>query len=180
MKIHYNPKLKQLSRNLRNQSTLAEVLLWAQLNKKQRSGYKFNRQKPIGNYIVDFYCSELNLVIEIDGESHYNKEVHDKKRQLYLESLGLRVIRFDDDQVKQDMDGVLSTEFVSPGQGVVSTPLTLNPADGTWAEFDFGTSYNFEGASFLDLPLITGWTGESRLWFGSSLGFSTSDPMVVW
>ena len=78
------------------------------------------------------------------------------------------------------MDGVLSTEFVSPGQGVVSTPLTLNPADGTWAEFDFGTSYNFEGASFLDLPPITGWTGESRLWFGSSLGFSTSDPMVVW
>ena len=80
MKIHYNSKLKQLSRNLRNQSTLAEVLLWAQLNKKQQSGYKFNRQKPIGNYIVDFYCSELNLVIEIDGESHYNKEVHDKKR----------------------------------------------------------------------------------------------------
>ena len=109
MEIHYNPKLKQLSRNLRNQSTLAEVLLWVQLNKKQRSGYKFNRQKPIGNYIVDFYCSELNLVIEIDGESHYNKEVHDKKRQFYLESLGLRVIRFDDDQVKQDMDGVLST-----------------------------------------------------------------------
>ena len=109
MKIHYNSKLKQLSRNLQNQSTLAEVLLWAQLNKKQRSGYKFNRQKPIGNYIVDFYCSELNLVIEIDGESHYNKEVHDKRRQLYLESLGLRVIRFDDDQVKQDMDGVLST-----------------------------------------------------------------------
>ena len=109
MEIHYNPKLKQLSRNLRNQSTLAEVLLWVQLNKKQRSGYKFNRQKPIGNYIVDFYCSELNLVIEIDGESHYNKEVHDKRRQHYLESLGLRVIRFDDDQVKQDMDGVLST-----------------------------------------------------------------------
>ena len=108
MKIHYNPKLKQLSRNLRNNSTLAEVLLWTALNKSQRSGFTFNRQKPIGNYIVDFFCSKLNLVIEVDGESHYKRQQKDLKRQKYLESLGLTVLRFGDDQVKQNLDGVIA------------------------------------------------------------------------
>ena len=108
MKIHYNPKLKQLSRSLRNNSTLSEVLLWTAINKKQRSGYTFNRQKPIGNYIVDFFCSKLNLVLEVDGESHYKKEKYDMKRQEFLESLGLTVLRFDDDQVKHDLDGVIA------------------------------------------------------------------------
>jgi very-short-patch-repair endonuclease len=108
MKVLYNPKLKQLSRNLRNNSTLSEVLLWVRLNKKQRFGYQFSRQKPIGNYIVDFYCSSLKLVIEIDGESHYNKEKYDAERQIYLESLGLKILRFDDDQIKQDMNGALA------------------------------------------------------------------------
>jgi len=108
MKITYNPKLKQLSRNLRNHSTLSEVLLWVRLKSRQRLGFQFSRQKPIGNYIADFYCSKLKLVIEIDGESHYGNEKKDKTRQAFLESLGLTVLRFDDDQVKKDMDGVLT------------------------------------------------------------------------
>ena len=71
-------------------------------------GFQFSRQKPIGNYIADFYCSKLKLVIEIDGESHFGNEKKDKTRQAFLESLGLTVLRFDDDQVKKDMDGVLT------------------------------------------------------------------------
>ncbi|MBC8215428.1 MAG: endonuclease domain-containing protein [Candidatus Marinimicrobia bacterium] len=107
MKIYYNPKLKQLARNLRNNSTLAEVLLWVRLKGKQMMGYRFMRQKPIGEYIVDFFCSKLSLVIEVDGESHYKKERQDLKRQEYLESIGLTVLRFDNDQIKEGLDYVL-------------------------------------------------------------------------
>ncbi len=65
------------------------------------------RQKPIGEYIVDFFCSKLSLVIEVDGESHYKKERQDLKRQEYLESIGLTVLRFDNDQIKEGLDYVL-------------------------------------------------------------------------
>jgi very-short-patch-repair endonuclease len=107
MKIYYNPKLKQLSRKLRNNSTLAEVLLWNELKGKKMKGYQFMRQKPIGNYIVDFYCSKLKLIIEIDGCSHNEKYEEDKTRQEYLENLGLTIMRFDDMIVKKEMDNVL-------------------------------------------------------------------------
>lgn len=71
--IPYNPKLKLLARGLRNNSTLAEVLLWNQIKSKKLHGYQFLRQKPLDKYIVDFFCYELMLAIEIDGESHINK-----------------------------------------------------------------------------------------------------------
>ncbi|MCH7764311.1 MAG: endonuclease domain-containing protein [Candidatus Marinimicrobia bacterium] len=107
MKIYYNPKLKQLARNLRNRSTLAEVLLWNQLKQKQMMGYQFYRQKPIGDYIVDFFCAKLKLVIEIDGESHFGREKKDEEKTDFLESISLTVLRFDDDQVKQALEYVL-------------------------------------------------------------------------
>jgi len=68
--IPYNPKLKNLARQLRNNSTLAEVLLWRELKGEKILGFDFHRQKPIDEYIVDFLCSELSLVIEIDEVSH--------------------------------------------------------------------------------------------------------------
>lgn len=68
--IPYDPKLKMLVRKLRNNSTLSEVLLWLELKGKQMKGYDFHRQKPIDNYIVDFFCHELMLAIEIGGISH--------------------------------------------------------------------------------------------------------------
>jgi len=71
--IPYNKKLNEFSRKLRNNSTLSEVLLWDYLRAGKIKGFKFNRQKPLLNYIVDFYCKELMLVIEIDGDSHDNK-----------------------------------------------------------------------------------------------------------
>ena len=72
MKIHYNPKLKPLARKLRKEGTFAEVLLWDQLKGRKMKGYTFTRQKPIENYIVDFFCNRLRLVIEIDGVTHEN------------------------------------------------------------------------------------------------------------
>jgi very-short-patch-repair endonuclease len=69
-RIYYKPQLKEISRKLRNNSTKAEIKLWSHLKGKQLMGYDFHRQKPIDNYIVDFFCSRLNLAIEIDGYTH--------------------------------------------------------------------------------------------------------------
>jgi very-short-patch-repair endonuclease len=107
MKIYYDPKLKELSRELRKSGNLSEVLLWEQLKARKMKGYQFMRQKPIGNYIVDFFCSKLKLVIEIDGESHSQKLEKDRLRQQKLESLGLSFLRFYDLDVKNDLNGVI-------------------------------------------------------------------------
>ncbi len=107
MKIHYNPKLKILARSLRNRSTLAEVLLWNHLKARKMRGYQFMRQKPIDNYIVDFYCSKLQLIIEIDGFSHEFKFVNDIQRQRKLETLGLKILRFGNEDIKNNLEGVL-------------------------------------------------------------------------
>ena len=105
--IPYNPKLKQLAKNLRNNSTLSEVLLWQHLKGKKMKGYGFHRQKPIGNYIVDFFCNELMLAIEIDGISHDEKINKDIKRQKQIESFGISFLRFDDIDVKINIEGVI-------------------------------------------------------------------------
>lgn len=109
--IPYNPKLKEIARQLRNNSTLSEVLLWLELKGKKMRGHDFHRQKPIDNYIVDFFCHELMLVIEIDGISHTWEEVaiNDEVRQRKIESLGIQFLRFDDKEIKQNMSFVLNT-----------------------------------------------------------------------
>ena len=107
MTLRYNPELKQRARELRKQGVLSEVLLWNQLKGRKLLGYQFMRQKPIGAYIVDFYCSKLRLVIEIDGESHADKFDYDMRRQRFLESMGLTVLRFNDTAVKKDMDNIM-------------------------------------------------------------------------
>lgn len=107
--VRYNPRLKEFARQLRRKSTLSEVLLWKQLKGKQMMGYDFHRQKPVDEYIVDFYCPTLKLAIEIDGASHAFKEQEDKKRQARLEKLGIRFLRFDDLDVKFQMEKVLET-----------------------------------------------------------------------
>jgi very-short-patch-repair endonuclease len=76
--VHYNPRLKQVARILRKNMTLGEILLWKELKGKKLLGYDFHRQKPIGEYVVDFYCPALKLVIEIDGDSHDGKEEADR------------------------------------------------------------------------------------------------------
>ncbi|MEX2565538.1 MAG: endonuclease domain-containing protein [Cyclobacteriaceae bacterium] len=101
--------MKEFSRDLRSHSTLSEVLLWQKLKASQFRGYAFNRQKPLGDYIVDFYCRKLRLVIAIDGESHFYAEsvVEDQSRQLLLENMGLCFLRFLDSDVKKSMPIVL-------------------------------------------------------------------------
>src|SRR5690606_11581707 len=86
---------------------LAEVLFWQQVRNKQFRGLDFDRQKIIGNYIVDFYNANYQVVIEIDGNSHDEKQDYDSKRQDYLERLGLKVIRYTDSGVKRDIDSVM-------------------------------------------------------------------------
>ena len=105
----YNPKLKEFARELRNNSTETEIYLWLKLKGKQMYGYDFHRQKPIDNFIVDFFCNRLMLAIEVDGYSHeflevYNKDVIKEKR---LNELGIHVLRFSDNQVLKDMENVL-------------------------------------------------------------------------
>ena len=106
----YNKKLKQYSRNLRNDSTRAEITLWKELRAAQL-GYTFNRQKPLQKFIIDFYCKPLHLVIEVDGITHWNKEQikQDKIRQTILEKLDLHFLRFDDNEVLHDMENLLRT-----------------------------------------------------------------------
>ena len=100
--LPYDPLLKARARELRNKSTLAEVLLWRHLKGRQWLGFDFHRQRPIDRYIVDFFAAKLMLAVEIDGESHRFKEPEDARRQRRLESLGIRFLRFDDRVVKQD------------------------------------------------------------------------------
>jgi very-short-patch-repair endonuclease len=109
MKVHYKPHLKEFARQLRNNSTKSEIKLWSYLKRKQMGGYDFHRQKPIDNYIADFYCNKLNLVIELDGLTHQWEETFekDKLKQKRLEELGFKVLRFSDDEVINDIDNVL-------------------------------------------------------------------------
>ncbi|RIV68422.1 endonuclease domain-containing protein [Flagellimonas aequoris] len=109
MVIKYNPKLKELARQLRQNATKAEVILWQKLKRDQMHGYDFHRQKPIDEYIVDFFCNKLRLAIEVDGYSHgilevWEKDVAKTKR---LNELGIHVLRFSDNQVLHDMENVL-------------------------------------------------------------------------
>lgn len=109
MKVYYNAKLKERARQLRNHSTRAEIRLWLHLKGKKVMGCDFHRQKPIGNYITDFYCPKVQLVIEVDGYTHTFEEVikKDHKKQGYLEDLGITVLRFKDEEVIEDIDSVL-------------------------------------------------------------------------
>jgi very-short-patch-repair endonuclease len=103
----YNPVLKEKARELRNNSTRTEILLWTFLKGRQLREYDFHRQKPIDEFIVDFYCADLMLAIEIDGVSHIGAEEYDKERQNRLEKLGVRFLRFKDDDVFYNCDWVV-------------------------------------------------------------------------
>jgi len=110
----YDPKMKNVARMLRKNSTRAEILLWDELKGKQILGYDFHRQKPVGEYILDFFCPRLMLAIEIDGSSHENRNKEDQNRQRELEKKGIRFLRFPDEEVKQNTEGVVEdiTEWV--------------------------------------------------------------------
>ncbi|WP_133688131.1 endonuclease domain-containing protein [Maribacter spongiicola] len=106
--ISYNPNLVELARELRNNMTLGEIALWREIQGK-KLGQKFSRQIPINQYIVDFYCKDLQLAIEVDGSIHFEEghEEKDNKRQARLESLGVHMLRFSDTDVKNNLGFVL-------------------------------------------------------------------------
>jgi len=107
--IPYNSHLIKFARILRNNSTKSEILLWMKLKGKKMYGYDFHRQKPIDNYILDFYCAELRLGIELDGYSHEFMEVIEKdtRKTRKMNELGITIMRFSDRQVFNDLDNVL-------------------------------------------------------------------------
>ncbi len=100
-------KLKPFARKMRDEMTFSERVLWKYLRNRQILGYKFRRQHVIGSYIVDFYCHELKLVIEVDGLSHEEQILYDQKRQDYLVISGFSVLRFKNEDVVQNTSGVI-------------------------------------------------------------------------
>jgi very-short-patch-repair endonuclease len=111
MRRYYKNFLKENSRKLRREMTKAEVILWNRIRRKQINKLQFNRQKPLGSYIVDFYCPTKKLVIEIDGGQHYeNGEIveEDKEREhFFKQALKLKVLRFTNDDVLYNLSGVI-------------------------------------------------------------------------
>ena len=101
--------------------TKAEIILWSKLKGKQLNGLKFRRQHGINNYIVDFYCPELRLVIEIDGGVHcYDSRItYDKQRQEEIEALGIKVLRYTNNDVIKNLEGVLNN--------IIKTTTPLSP-----------------------------------------------------
>ena len=111
----YKPQLKPLARRLRAAMTDAEHRLWFRLRRKQLLGVQFYRQKPIGKYIVDFYAPAVALVIEVDGGQHFeaSQARRDERRTAYLETQNLRVLRFTDREVLQQLDAVVDAVFAA-------------------------------------------------------------------
>ena len=107
--LSYDKQLKALSQHLRRNMTDAENRLWSKLRRKQLKGHQFYRQKIIGKYIVDFYCPKANLVIELDGGQHYSEtgRAKDRTRDDGLTEMGIRILRFSDREVFENIGGVM-------------------------------------------------------------------------
>ena len=104
--VHYLSQLKYPANNNRWNQTEAEKIVWKKILSHKKTGYKFTRQKPIYRFILDFYCSQLNLAIEIDGSSHKNKINYDQERDEFLRQIGIKTIRFTNDEVLRDIENV--------------------------------------------------------------------------
>ena len=108
-KIFNRKALKQFRKELRTNLTPAEAVLWTSLQRKQLEGRKFRRQHSIGNYIVDFYCPSEKLAIELDGAEHFTPEGSDadEARDLYLSNLGIKVLRYENRDIYNNLEAVL-------------------------------------------------------------------------
>jgi very-short-patch-repair endonuclease len=122
--IWYHPDLKDQAKELRNNCTYSEKILWEKLKGKQMMGYDFHRQKPINYYIIDFFCHELMLAIEIDGSAHNSEKAKekDRRRQEILEEFGIRFLRFSEEEIRNNLDHVIEVirewadEFENTGE----------------------------------------------------------------
>src|SRR3989344_27305 len=101
---------KKIRQKLRSGNYVpTEALVWSVIQKRQLKGYKFRRQHGAGKYVIDFYCPKLKLAIEIDGQTHLDQtaRIYDQERQRYIESLGIKVLRFSNDEVYENLDEVI-------------------------------------------------------------------------
>jgi len=138
--LRYSPRLKGRARSLRANLTDAEQRLWARLRRKQVLGVQFYRQKPIGNYIADFYAPVARLVVEVDGSQHVESEQveHDRRRTAYLKQMGLRVLRYTDRQVLLELDSVVEDIFRA-----VEKKIPLNPPLPKGGNFSQAIAHSF-------------------------------------
>jgi len=104
--INYDLDLTYMAKKNRHKPTLAENVIWQKLLRYRKTGYKFTRQKPIDRFILDFYCSELNLAIEIDGRSHIKKRGTDELRDKFLYQIGIETIRFTNEEIINNLTEV--------------------------------------------------------------------------
>ena len=118
--LPYNPALRARAKELRKAGILHEALFWNQIKSSKLNKLDFDRQKIIGNYIVDFYCAEKNAIIELDGSSHDGKEDYDKKRDDFFVFLGLCVIHISVADVLDNMEGVIA--FLKDHPALTGTP----------------------------------------------------------
>ncbi len=111
MTRHFNKTEQKGKRKLlRKNMPSAEIILWSRLKSRQMLGYKFRRQYSVDHYILDFYCPELKLAVEIDGESHFNahgRKENDLKRQRFIESFGIQFVRYTNNEIVENIAGVL-------------------------------------------------------------------------
>lgn len=104
--VNYLSELKETAKINRSNPTEAESLIWQKVLRYQKSRFKFTRQKPIGRFIADFYCAQLNLVIEIDGSSHNLKKGYDESRDKFLRQIGIQTLRFSNREVINNLESV--------------------------------------------------------------------------
>ena len=135
--LPYNPALRARAKELRKAGILHEALFWNQIKSGKLNGLDFDRQKIIGNYIVDFYCAEKNAIIEIDGSSHGDKEDYDKQRDDFLISLSQTVIHIGVVDVLNNMEGVIAylkdhpaLTGTPPEEGNIPTLTGSTPGEG--------------------------------------------------
>ena len=107
--LHNRNYLKRYRKNLRNEGTKAEAFLWIRIKNRQMGGYRFRRQHSVGNYILDFYCHQKRLAIELDGYHHYTiaGQIQDAERDTWLAENGIKVLRFENKRVFEELDQVL-------------------------------------------------------------------------
>lgn len=119
----------KLQRRLRNNMTDAEQRLWRFLRRKQISGFKFRRQHPFGDYIIDFVCLEAMLAVEVDGSQHNARQAEDAARTEYLKHAGFRVLRFWNNEVMSEIDSVMAVIWRAL-QEIDPTPIPAFPLKG--------------------------------------------------
>ncbi len=124
-------KEREKQRRLRNDMPAAEAVVWSRLRRKQVCGCKFRSQYNVGSYVLDFYCPALKLTVEINGDSHFVADAndYDQQRQAFIESFGIRFLRFTNKQVYENLEGVLQTIYwvAQGGRGETITEAKSPP-----------------------------------------------------